>query len=78
MLFAAAQESAYGTKRTFNRRAAMSAFGSKADIGRTGVLLSFGLDARLACQLRPFWNLGGNIGCKLSRTVTDDLGALLV
>jgi hypothetical protein len=39
--------------------------------------LSFGLYTRLACQRRPFWNLGGNIGGKVGRTVTDDLGALL-
>jgi len=38
----------------------------KADVRvAAGVLLLFGLDTRLACQRRPFWNLGGNIGCKL-------------
>jgi hypothetical protein len=31
--FAAVHESAYGTKRTFQPRSAMSAFGGKADIG---------------------------------------------
>jgi len=32
ILFAALQESAYGPKRTSNRRPPMSAFGGKADI----------------------------------------------
>jgi hypothetical protein len=34
-LIAAVHESAYGTKRTFNSRPAMSAFGGKADMTRT-------------------------------------------
>jgi hypothetical protein len=58
--------SAFGGKADINGRQSNVRFLPKADIRNPArVLLSFGLNTRLACERRPFWNLGGNIGGKV-------------